>query len=159
MCASCLIPDLESILHLSPVDSGLQNTHLQYARIVLHECENGAWLLPDPIFHTHNYSLGFLIPLIGTAERYIESGSATIDFLLPLDVVSSTETLCPSFPCLFSSPSCSSCFGVNSAVILRSRAARSDLSCFNSSSLPHCLATMDSSWGTSALSLAVRSSY
>ena len=46
MCASCLIPDLESILHLSPVDSGLQNTHLQYARIVLHECENGAWLTP-----------------------------------------------------------------------------------------------------------------
>ena len=60
---------------------------------------------------------------------------------------------------LFSSPSCSSFLGARAAVILRSRAARSDLSRFNSSSLPHCLATIASSWGTSALSLAVRSSY
>ena len=37
--------------------------------------------------------------------------------------------------------------------------ASSDLSCFNSSSLPHVLEMMASSWGTSALSFAVRSSY
>ena len=57
---------------------------------------------------------------------------------------------------MISSPFCSSLFGANSAVILRSRAASSDLSCFNSSSLPHVLATIASSWGTSALSLAVQ---
>ena len=39
-------------------------------------------------------------------------------------------------------PSFSSCLGVNSAVILRSRAASSDLSYFNSSSLPHVLEIM-----------------
>ena len=55
-----------------------------------------------------------------------------------------------------SSPTSSSFFGASSAVILRSRAVSSDLSCFNSSSLPHVLATMASSWGTSALRLALQ---
>ena len=49
--------------------------------------------------------------------------------------------------------------GASSAVILRSRAASSDLSCFNSSSLPQVFEMIISSWGTSALSFAVRSSY
>ena len=48
---------------------------------------------------------------------------------------------------------------LHSAAILRSRAASSDLSCFSSSSLPHVFAMMLSRIGTSALSLAVRSSY
>ena len=63
---------------------------------------------------------------------------------------------------LISSPSALSatvsCLGARATVtvILRSRAASSDLSCFNSSSLPHVLAMIASSLGTSALSLALQ---
>ena len=59
---------------------------------------------------------------------------------------------------LISSPSVvSSCFGERAAVILRSRAASSDLRTFSSSSLPHVRDTMASRVGTSTRFFSARS--
>ena len=76
-------------------------------------------------------------------------GSATIDSLelLDWDWRSVISVHGGSGCCMFSSPSFSSCLGAGAAVFLRSRAARSDLSRFSSSSLSHGLAIMASNWG------------
>lgn len=91
----------------------------------------------------------------------LDWGSSTIDSFEPggWDWLSLTSTLWMSESCLTSLLALSSWFGASWAVILQSRAAKADLSCFNSSSLPHVFDTMLSRAGTSTLSLSVRSFY
>lgn len=92
---------------------------------------------------------------------YLILGSATIDDLSSscFEILGGVVLTCCCIGVsagLISTPFCSSLLtpmrssgtswvGASSAVILRSRAASSDLSCFNSSSLPHVLAMMASS--------------